>query len=72
MWRIIRSSRSHLSEMKTPNPKTPAPKFTSLATAGAKDQSENGNVVKHDKKTGKCPMCTRSHSVFNQVYDHMV
>ena len=36
-----------VSEMKTPNSKTPALKFTSLATEGATDQSENGNAVKH-------------------------
>ena len=42
-----------VSEIKTPNSKTPAPKFTSLATEGATDQSENGKAVKHDKKTGK-------------------
>ena len=51
-------------EVKTPNSKTPAPKFTSLATEGATDQTENVNAVKHDKKTGKCPMCTRSHPLY--------
>ena len=29
-----------VSEVKTPNSKTPAPKFTSLATKGATDQSK--------------------------------
>ena len=53
-----------VSEMKTPNSKTPASKFTSLATEGATDQIENGNAVKHAKKTGKCPMCTRSHPLY--------
>ena len=45
-----------VSEMKTPNSKTPAPKYTFLATEGATDQSENDNAVKHDNKTGKCPI----------------
>ena len=53
-----------VSEVKTPNSKTPAPKFTSLATEGATDQAENVNAVKSDKKTGKCPMCTRSHPLY--------
>ena len=47
-----------VSEVKTPNSKTPAPKFTSLVTEGATDQAENVNAVKYDKKTGKCAMCT--------------
>lgn len=50
-----------VSEMKTQNSKIPASKFTSMATEGATDQSEHGNAVKSDKKTGKCPMCMRSH-----------
>ena len=53
-----------VSEVKTPNSKTPAPKFTSLATEGATDQAENVSAVKSDKKTGKCPMCTRSHPLY--------
>ena len=55
---------NHVSEVKTPNSKTPAPKFNSLATEGATDQTENGNAVKYDKKTGKCPMCTRLHPLY--------
>ena len=50
--------------MKTPNSKTPAPKFTTLATERATDQTEIVNTAKHDKKTGKCPMCTRSHPLY--------
>ena len=53
-----------VSEVKTPNSKTPAPKFTSLVMEGATDQAENVNGVKSDKKTGKCPMCTRSHPLY--------
>ena len=53
-----------VSEVKTPNSKTPAPKFTSLATEGATDQSENVNAAKHDKKTVKYPMCSRSHPLY--------
>ena len=53
-----------VSEMKTLNLKKPVPKFTSLATEGATDQTEKGNRVKHDKKTGKCPMCMRSHPLY--------
>ena len=53
-----------VSGAKTPNSKTPAPKFTSLATEGATDQTENVNAAKRDKKTGKCPMCTRSHPLY--------
>ena len=53
-----------ISEVKTLNSKTPAPKFTSLATEGATDQFENVNAAKHDKKTVKCPMCTRSHPLY--------
>ena len=53
-----------VSEVKTPSSKTPAPKFTSLATEGATDQSENVKTPKHDKKTVKCLMCTRSHPLY--------
>ena len=53
-----------VSEMKTMNSKTTALKFTSLATEGATDQIENGNAVKHAKKTGKCLMCTRSNPLY--------
>ena len=53
-----------VSEVKTPNSKTPAPKFTSLTTEGTTDQTENVNAVKYDKKSGKCPMCTRSHPLY--------
>ena len=53
-----------VSEVKTLNSKTPAPKFTSLATEGATDQSENVNAAKCDKKTVKCLMCTRSNPLY--------
>ena len=53
-----------VSDVKTPNSKTPAPKFTSLATEGATDQSENVDAAKHVKKTVKCPMCTRPHPLY--------
>ena len=53
-----------VSEVRTPNSETLAPKFTSLATEGATDQSETVNAAKHDKRTVKCPMCTRSHPLY--------
>ena len=53
-----------VSEVKTQNSKTPTPKFTSLATEGATNQSENVNAAKQNKKTVKCPMCTRSHPLY--------
>ena len=63
---------SSSTETKPPDSKRPntndqtSPfKFTTLTTEGAKKDSEDSNPeVSKDRKTGKCPMCGRSHPLY--------